>query len=213
MKDRYDVSHLPEGQFQPGSKGLVLKNLLGIKNKKEMEALETKQLERALDICAHRYGRSYQFTARDVLDMHKEWLGAIYPWAGTYRQVNTSKGNFTFAAAAQIPKLMNEFEKTILKIWTPCKNMDFSQDAKALAIVHAELMLIHPFREGNGRLGRILSTLMALQAGFVPLDFGDVRGKTQKFYFAAVQSAMKKDYAPMQKIFEDVIRKTMRKYL
>jgi cell filamentation protein len=209
MKDRYDVSHLPEGQFQPGSKGLVLKNLLGIKNKKEMEALETKQLERALDICAHRY----QFTARDVLDMHKEWLGAIYPWAGTYRQVNTSKGNFTFAAAAQIPKLMNEFEKTILKIWTPCKNMDFSQDAKALAIVHAELMLIHPFREGNGRLGRILSTLMALQAGFVPLDFGDVRGKTQKFYFAAVQSAMKKDYAPMQKIFEDVIRKTMRKYL
>ena len=27
--DRYDVSGLPEAQFEPGSNGLVLKNLLG----------------------------------------------------------------------------------------------------------------------------------------------------------------------------------------
>jgi len=28
-----------------------------------------------------------------------------------------------------------------------------------------ELILIHPFREGNGRIARFLSVLMALQAG------------------------------------------------
>jgi len=38
--------------------------------------------------------------------------------------------------------------------------------ATALAEVHAELILIHPFREGNGRLARLLALLMALQAGF-----------------------------------------------
>ena len=31
--DRYDVSDLPEAQFEPGSNGLVLKNLLGITSK------------------------------------------------------------------------------------------------------------------------------------------------------------------------------------
>ncbi len=31
--------------------------------------------------------------------------------------------------------------------------------------VHEELVLIHPFREGNGRVARLLSTLMAFQAG------------------------------------------------
>ncbi|TAK86063.1 MAG: hypothetical protein EPO20_09750 [Betaproteobacteria bacterium] len=32
----------------------------------------------------------------------------------------------------------------------------------ALAETHVELVLIHPFREGNGRIARALSTLMAL---------------------------------------------------
>src|ERR1700688_2299405 len=114
MKDRYDVSDLPEVQFEPGSRGLVLKNLLGIKRRKEMEALETDQYERALDACAHWYRRNHRFASRDLLDMHRQWLGGIYSWAGTYRHVNISKGNFSFAAAAHIPSLMNEFEKTIL---------------------------------------------------------------------------------------------------
>jgi len=33
------------------------------------------------------------------------------------------------------------------------------------AEVHTELVLIHPFREGNGRCSRILASIMALQAG------------------------------------------------
>jgi len=212
MKDRYDVSNLPEGQFEPGSKGLVLKNLLGIKSKKEMEALETDQYMSVLDSCARRYGRSHRFTANDLLDIHKEWLGGIYSWAGTYRSINISKGNFHFAAAAHIPGLMVEFTKDVLSVWTPCHESSFEQNAKAMAIVHAEFILIHPFREGNGRMGRLLANLMALQAGLVPLDFGDIKGRKQKFYIAAVQTAMRKDYAPMQKVFGDVIRKTMRQF-
>ncbi|MBI5664977.1 MAG: Fic family protein, partial [Nitrospirae bacterium] len=31
----------------------------------------------------------------------------------------------------------------------------------ALAVIHTELMLVHPFREGNGRAGRLLAVLMA----------------------------------------------------
>ncbi len=34
-----------------------------------------------------------------------------------------------------------------------------------MAVTHTELILVHPFREGNGRLTRLLNTLMALQAG------------------------------------------------
>ncbi len=34
---KYDTSALPEAQFEPGSRGCVLKNRLGIKRKKEMD--------------------------------------------------------------------------------------------------------------------------------------------------------------------------------
>jgi cell filamentation protein len=50
MKDRYDVSNLPEEQFEPGSKGRVLKNLLGISGLRQMEQLESQLL-------AHVFGR------------------------------------------------------------------------------------------------------------------------------------------------------------
>ena len=40
-----------------------------------------------------------------------------------------------------------------------------------LAVVHAELILVHPFRDGNGRLARLVSLLMARQAGVHSLDF------------------------------------------
>jgi len=213
MKDRYDVSHLPEGQCEPGSRGLVLKNLLGIKNRREIEALETERYIRTLDVCAHRYHEHHRFTSQDLREMHYEWLGGIYSWAGNYRQVNISKGNFPFAAAAHIPNLMGDFEKDCLALWTPCRGGSISRDSNALAIVHAEFILIHPFREGNGRLGRMLADLMALQAGFVPLDFSDVKGRRRQHYFSAVQAAMRKNYQPMQQIFEELIRKTMRKYV
>ncbi|MFM9104830.1 MAG: Fic family protein [Cyanobium sp.] len=40
-----------------------------------------------------------------------------------------------------------------------------------LAEVHLEVVLIHPFREGNGRIARLLLDVMACQAGIGPLDY------------------------------------------
>jgi hypothetical protein len=45
---RYDVSELVEAQFEPGSRRRVLKNLLGIKRKREMDRLEGLEQLRAL---------------------------------------------------------------------------------------------------------------------------------------------------------------------
>jgi len=39
--DRYDTSHLPEDQYEPGSDGTVLKNLMGIKTRDDIEVFET----------------------------------------------------------------------------------------------------------------------------------------------------------------------------
>lgn len=48
-KSRYDTSGLIEGQFEPGSGRRVLKNLLGIKKKRELGQVETREILRALD--------------------------------------------------------------------------------------------------------------------------------------------------------------------
>ena len=42
-KSRYDTSGLIDGQFEPGSGRRVLKNLLGIKRKREMDQIEGRE--------------------------------------------------------------------------------------------------------------------------------------------------------------------------
>ena len=215
---RYDTSGSTEDQFEPGSKGRVLKNLLGIKSKREMDRLEAIEYAKVFEQAVRLYGLSHKFTANDICRLHRLWLGAIYPWAGSYRSVNISKGNFSFAAARHVPKLMADLEKNVLVKAVPCKARSLEEIAGTLAIVHTELVLIHPFREGNGRLARLVSVLMALQAGLPVLDFGKIRGSKKEEYFEAVRSGLDKDYRPMSRFFLEVIgqglkrvsRKTLR---
>lgn len=206
---RYRTSDLPEAQHQPGSRGRVLLNLQGIKRKQEMDRVEAVAHIRALREFLSTFSRDHRFSSSDIAIMHRIWLGEIYEWAGKYRQVNISKGGSTFAAAAQIPVLMEELDRGTLRSKTPCLFTEEASVAEALAVVHTELILIHPFREGNGRLARMLATLMAVQAGYPPLDFGSIRGKKKEAYFSAIQAGLDRDYEPMKGIFTEVLVRTV----
>ncbi len=207
---RYDTSALPESQFEPGSRGRALKNLLGIKRKREMDEAESIALKTAIDKLLSMYDKNYRFTTADIRTMHKVWLDEIYEWAGEYRQVNVSKGDFPFAAAKQIPSLMAELEKGPLRKHTPCNFKSLERIIQALAEVHIELILIHPFREGNGRVARILSTLMAFQAGLPMLNFRDITDKKRKEYFTAINSGLSRNYEPMERLFKKIIERSIK---
>lgn len=203
MTTRYDTGHLTEDQFEPGSRGRILKNLQGIRSKRAMDAT---RLAEATDWAIRHATADQRFTAADLCQWQKQWLGEVYEWVGEYRQVNISKGGFPFAMSAQVPRLMQALERDVLACYTPCAFDDPEKVLEALAITHCELVLIHPFREGNGRVSRLLSTLMALQAGWPMLDFGLLKGKQRRAYFAAVQAGMSRDYKPMQEIFRRVVQ-------
>lgn len=176
-----------------------------------MDVLEAEKYALCLPILMRKYTKNHCFTAVDICRIHKIWLGDLYVWAGQYRQVNISKNGFPFAPARYVPQMMSEFEREILKKYTPCVFGTDEEIVTALAIVHAELMLIHPFREGNGRAGRLLAVLMAFQAGLPGLDFSVIRGKVRKAYFAAIQASAGQDYEPMKKIFNAVLSRTRQK--
>lgn len=208
-RDRYDTSGLDEAHFEQGSRGRVLKNLMGIKSSRRMDDAEASALKAAMESFVATYDENHRFTADDICRMHKQWLGDIYTWAGAYRQVNISKGGFPFAAANRVPALMEDYSRNMLAKYTPCGALQREMIAGALAATHVELVLIHPFREGNGRIARVLSTLMALQAGLPPLDFRLLAGRGRNRYFVAVQAGMDRNYAPMEKLFAAVIDRSL----
>ena len=175
-------------------------------NEAESQALELAQ-EAALD----RYGADHRFTADDICALHRLWLGPIYPWAGEYRSVNIGKAGFQFAHAPLIAGLMSELDRGALRRHTPCREANDADVARALAEVHAELILVHPFREGNGRLARLLALLMALQAGLPPLDFSPLSGRGRHAYIAGIHAAMDRDYTTLAAMFARVIERSRRR--
>lgn len=208
-KDRYDVSGSSEGRFEPGSDRAVLENKLAVTKPEEMDRVEAEALIRATDTLFHEYEADHRFTVGDICHMHKIWLGDIYEWAGGYRSANISKDGFMFAAAEQVPRLMLEFESEQLARYTPCTFPTRAEVVKALAEVHVELVLIHPFREGNGRCARLLASLMALQAGLPVLDFRLITGSQKVDYFSAVQEGMSRHYEPMERLFAEIIENSI----
>ena len=208
---RYNAQGI-ETEFEPGSRRRVLRNLLGIRLAGEMSRVESEALLQAQDRLVDSFSLDHRFTAGDICEMHRVWLGHIYSWAGQYRSVNIAKGDFHFAAAGQVPRLMMELERQALERHTPCRYSNHDVIACALAVVHAELIIIHPFREGDGRCARLLALLMGLQAGLPPLDFGGLSGRGTRSYITAIHAAMGSDYIPMTAIFRDVVYRSLRRY-
>jgi len=137
--------------------------------------------------------------------MHKLWLGDIYPWAGKFRTVNMEKDGFPFAAASRIATVMKSFEKDYLSMYTPCHAKQDQDIALALASVHVEFIIIHPFREGNGRIARELADLMALQAYKSLLDFSCISHDTGR-YINAIHAGCARDIVPLVDVFLEALK-------
>ena len=154
-----------------------------------------------------------RFTAHLLCQMHKRWLGGIYSWAGRYRTVELEKGGFQRPPAHLVAANMSEFESRLLARHTPCSPGPVSQVAVRIAEVHADLLLIHPFRDGNGRLARWLADVMALQAGLPTPAYGFAgRGarKMQLQYLNAVVRGYRQDYELLAVFFAEAIERRLR---
>jgi cell filamentation protein len=204
MPDRYDTSGTPEAQFQPGSDNKVLLNKLGIADPQEIDDVEFDYLIQFQGTLFDVLPIDQQLTANDLCNWHRRWLGPVCEWAGNYRTVTMSRDGFPFAAVPQLPKLMQMFEQQYLQIYTPCDGMARDELVNAMARCHVEFIVIHPFRDGNGRLGRLLTTVMALQAGMPVLDFEPIE-KDKDRYIEAIHAGHAGDYEPMKLVFSEVL--------
>jgi len=195
LMSRYHVAG-SEGKFEKDSGEQVMANKLGLTDSTEMNEAELVLLEQLYQSVFEENFPEGKLNVALLKSWHRRWLGNIYEWAGQERTVNISKGGFMFAPSAQLPKLLNEYNK-YLAHYTPCNVMEEEELIIAIAVTHVELILIHPFREGNGRLSRLLADVMAVQGGYKPLDYQSwEQNKTQ--YISAIHAGMSMDYAPMK---------------
>lgn len=181
----------------------ILPNLLGLTTRQEIDEAEFEGLLFADRVSYQELTHDTVFDLRYIYKLHKLIFEKVYSFAGELRSVNISKGGFLFPSAEFLPNVMQTFEHDILRS-LPNSYSNKEQLIKDIATVHAELLFIHPFREGNGRTARLLANMMSAQHGFSYLRFEEITESRMEEYIFAVQKASEVDYAPMTLLLESI---------
>jgi Fic family protein len=111
----------------------------------------------------YKLARKKTVSEKDILDLHHLFYYRIDETrAGKYRRekVIITGTNFVPPPPAQVPGLMKRFSADIPKMKKKYHPVEFA------ALLHEELVTIHPFTDGNGRAARLLMNLALLQAGY-----------------------------------------------
>jgi cell filamentation protein len=105
------------------------------------------------------------FDLRHLREIHKFIFQDVYPFAGKIREENISKGQTVFA---QVPYIKEQSEQLFrsLKQEKFLRELDVRQFSERASHYLAEINILHPFREGNGRSHRELIRCLGLNAGY-----------------------------------------------
>ena len=181
----------------PNEQGEVLPNLLGLSTEIDIAEAEFEGFLAADVLFSAKLSKKSRFNNRYIQQLHKAALGHLYGFAGKWRDVNMSKGGFVFPSALYLPQTMDVFERELL-LPLPNKYAQREKVIHDIAVIHGELLFIHPFREGNGRTARLFSNLMLRKYGYKTLDF-ELLTTDERFneYVHAVQRCAEQDYEAM----------------
>ena len=175
----------------------ILFNDVTLPNKTLTEQLEAKNHQTALNYLFNHITEKQKIDEDLILRLHGILMNGILPNAGQYRRhpVRITGVNLPTANYIRVPNLMS-------KVMTDVKRIN--KDVISLSVrIHSRFEQIHPFSDGNGRIGRLLVDAMLLEKNIAPAI---IRQEQKKLYYAFLYKAQtKNDFSQLEDFFCDAI--------
>jgi len=174
---------------EPDTAAIIFDNA-ALSNKSLTEHLEAKNHQTALTYLFDHIAKKEKINEELIIKLHGILMNGIHPNAGVYRNhaVRIVGANLLTANYMSVPKLIKE---------AMALAAERSKDIIALsASVHGRFEQIHPFSDGNGRVGRLLMNAMLLNANFAPAI---IRQQQKQLYYTYLYKAQaKEDYSQLE---------------
>ncbi|MFC0267142.1 Fic family protein [Kushneria aurantia] len=173
---------------------------------------------RALNLGVQRIREGHPITFRLVLELHQELMTngrGTHRRPGEFRQNQVWIGGHRTDEAAFVPPPANQ----LADCWSAFERFLNDEPVATSAVIkaalaHVQFETIHPFMDGNGRLGRLLIPLILVQAGILaePLLYLSVFFKRhrQAYYEQLQQVRLTGDWESWLLFFVDAIADTAR---
>ncbi|XP_055356212.1 protein adenylyltransferase Fic-like [Paramacrobiotus metropolitanus] len=142
----------------------------------------------------------------DILDMHLRILGFNDPVnAGKFRKSQVFVSDHIPPLAEDVPLLMEEFVD-----WLNSDDAAQMHTLKLAALAHYFLVHIHPFVDGNGRVGRLLMNYILMRSGIPPVV---IRVSERNLYYQHLKDANAGDIRPFIRFITKCTEMTLNEYL
>lgn len=181
---------------EPETAAIIFDNV-ALPDKTITEQLEAKNHQTALNYLFDYLSKGQKINEALILKLHSILMNGVRPDAGNYRRhpVRILGVNLPTANYLRIPDFMPEVAAIAAK-----KN---KETVKACAIVHSRFEQIHPFSDGNGRVGRLLMTAMLLQANLAPAIID--QNKKQFYYVYLLKAQTGEDQSQLENFLYDAV--------
>lgn len=123
---------------------------------------------------------------------HQALAGGLFPnWAGRYRDVNVQVGEHLPPPFYEVPILMRLFCEDLAERLrhTPPRNNDAGAVAELLAWVDWRFQWIHPFKDFNGRIGRVLLATLLYKLALPHVITAPTETNARAEYLQALRAA------------------------
>lgn len=170
---------------------------ISLKNKTVKEHLEAKNHQATLEYVFNTVKADFKISGKFILKLHGILMNSILDNAGSYRQhgVRIVGANVPTANYLKIPILMQQLEKELNK-----KEQDVIAQ---VARIHSKFEQIHPFPDGNGRIGRLLILAVLLKNNYAPAI---LEQKTKRDYLKFLnKSQVRNDFIDFENYLCDAI--------
>jgi Fic family protein len=170
LKQLYDVrftynSNAIEGNTLTQSETeLVLTTGITIGGKTLDEHLEAIGHKEAIDYIEHLAQQATSINEWEIKQIHNLILRKINPEeAGSYRTLDVMAAgtNYRYPPHYLLTQLMGDFAS-----WLNSASALSLHPVEFASIAHYRFVSIHPFRDGNGRTGRLLMNLLLIRSGY-----------------------------------------------
>lgn len=142
----------------------TLINKLDIRNEKELKDTETISTTYiAAELILQPLKPNFSFD--DYREIHKQLFEEFYEWAGEPRKIGISKTATAFAAPEKIPELGKAIFARLQRM-NYFKDLTRADFIRETADLYHTLNMLHPFRDGNGRMQRVFFVQFIRNAGY-----------------------------------------------
>ncbi|MFA6999696.1 MAG: Fic family protein [Candidatus Paceibacterota bacterium] len=175
----------------------VLFDNVALQNKTLIEQLEAKNHQTALNYLFDYISKKGKINEDLILKLHSILMNGIRPDAGLYRNhgVRILGVSLPTANYIRVPDLI---KSVILDIGKGNKDT-----INISANIHSRFEQIHPFSDGNGRIGRLLMTAMLLRSNIAPAIIH--QQQKQLYYTYLYKSQTKDDQSQLEDFLCDTI--------